>query len=384
MQIIQLIAVATRTGSLYYLECELSDEASVAESHRQVNNDDLWHQRYGHLSTQGLKQLARKNLVDGFDYDALSEINFCEPCAEGKHHRSKFPISSSKRSTELLGLVHSDVCGKISTPSLSGAEYFLTFTDDKTRYVWVYPLKQKCEVFERFVEWKTMVENETGHKLKVLRTDNGGEYLSDRFKEYLRSEGVRHELSVPKTPEQNGVAERMNQTLVEAGRTMLADAKLPQKFWAEALSTAVYLRNRSPTKAVEMTPFEAWTGEKPNVAHLRAFGCLTYAHIAKDERQKLNPKAKRCILLGYGTETKGYRLYDLNRGKVFYSRDVLVNENVSGFSSDPDTDSQRQTVIFDHRDDIEEGDSMRRSAREKHAPDRYGEWTTVADDEQKL
>ena len=234
--------------------------------------------------------------------------------------------------------MHSDVCGKISTPSLSGAEYFVTFTDDKTRYVWVYPLKQKCEVFERFVEWKTMVENQTGHKLKVLRTDNG-EYVSDRFKEYLKSEGVRHELSVPKTPEQNGVSERMNRTLVEAVRTMLADAKLPQKFWAEALSTAAYLRNRSPTKAVEMTPFKAWTGEKPNVAHLRAFGCLTYAHIAKDEQQKLDPKAKKCILLGYGTETKGYRLYDLNRGKVFYSRDVLMNENVSGFSSDPDTDS---------------------------------------------
>ena len=116
-------------------------------------------------------------------------------------------------------------------------------------------------------------------KLKVLRTDNGGEYTSADFKKYLKKEGVRHELTVPKTPEQNGVAERMNRTLVEAVRSMLAEAKLPHCFWAEALSTAVYLRNRSPTKAVKgMTPFEAWTGDKPIVEHLRAFGCAAHAH----------------------------------------------------------------------------------------------------------
>ena len=97
---------------------------------------------------------------------------------------------------------------------------------------------------------------------------------------------------------------------------MLGYSKLPHKFWAEALSTAVYLRNRSPTKAVEaMTPFEAWVGEKPNVGHLRTFGCVAYANVAKDERKKLDFKARRCIFLGYGTETKGYRLYDPKREK---------------------------------------------------------------------
>ena len=135
------------------------------------------------------------------------------------------------------------MCGKLNTKSLGGAEYFLTFVDDKTRYVWVYPLKHKDEVFEHFLEWKTLAEKSIGTKLKVLRTDNGGEYTSKKFERYLKSEGIRHERTVPKTPEQNGVAERLNRTLVEMVRSMLIDANLPHKFWAEALSTAAYLKN---------------------------------------------------------------------------------------------------------------------------------------------
>lgn len=167
-----------------------------------------------------------------------------------------------------------------------------------------YVLKRKGEVFQKFLEWKAMTEKSTGRQLKVLRTDNGGEYTSSEFQDFLKKEGIRHELTVPKNPEQYGVAERMNKTLMETVRSMLAYAKLPQKFWAEALSTALYLRNRSPTKSVKgMSPFEAWTGEKPKIDHLRIFGCTVYAHVPKDERKKLDPKAKKCILLGYGTET---------------------------------------------------------------------------------
>ena len=122
---------------------------------------------------------------------------------------------------------------------------------------------------------------------------------------------------------------------METTQSMLADSKLPQKFWAEALSTAVYLRNRSPTKSVEaMTPSEAWTGEKPNVIHLRIFGCAASAHVAKDERRKLDPKARKCIFLGYSNETKGYRLYDPRCEKVFSSRDVVFNEQTRGIEEE--------------------------------------------------
>ena len=182
-----------------------------------------------------------------------------------------------------------------------------------------------------------MVENGCGRKLKVLRSDNGGEYIGQQFQEYLKSEGVRHELTVPKTPQQNGVAERLNRTLMEMVRTMLIESHLDQRFWGEALCTAVYLRNRSPTKAVEgKTPFEALNGKKPNVKHLRAFGCVSYPLIMKDERKKLDPVAKRCVLVGYGTEVKGYRLYDPDRAeKVRYSRDVKFNEMEFGLEKEP-------------------------------------------------
>ena len=194
--------------------------------------------------------------------------------------------------------------------SLSGGEYFVTFIDDKSRYTWTYVLKQKSQLFSKFGEWKSMVERLSGRKLMTLRSDNGGEYTSTEFDAYCKTEGVRHEFTVPRTPEQNGVAERMNRTLQESVRSMLSESKLPKRFWAEALSTAAYLRNRSPTNAViGMTPYEAWTGDKPSVKHLRVFGCVCYAHVPKDERKKLDPKARECIFLGYSTEVKGYYYY---------------------------------------------------------------------------
>ena len=138
-------------------------------------------------------------------------------------------------------------------------------------------MKCKSQVFQYFQEWKAMVERSTGHRIISLRTDNGSEYTSFEFQSYLKREGIKHELTVPRSPEQNGVAERFNRTLMEAVRSMLVGAQLPQRFWAEALATAVYLRNRSPTKTVSgLTPYEAWTGRKPAVNHLKAFGCVTY------------------------------------------------------------------------------------------------------------
>ena len=240
-----------------------------------------------------------------------------------------------------------------------------------------------------------MVENGSGRKLKILRSDNGGEYTSAEFTAYLKEQGVRHEFTVPKTPQQNGIAERMNRTLVETVRSMLSDANLPKRFWAEALSTAVYLRNRSPTIAVRgKTPFEAWAAEKPNVGHLKVFGCLCYAHVAKDERQKFDAKARKCIMLGYGTETKAFRLYDIEREKVIFSRDVVFNETRNGIEKEPVNDeSDVRYVQFECSNDEssheeeeqesrQEDDSntgLRRSSRQRRKPDYYGVRLTVAD-----
>ena len=183
---------------------------------------------------------------------------------------------------------------------------------------------------------------------------------------------------MPKTPEQNGVAERQNRTLVESVRAMLTQVKLPKKFWVEALNTAVYLRNRSPTKAVNhATPFEAWTGDKPDVSHLFSFGCTAYAHIPKDERKKLDSKARKCIFLGYGTETKRYRLYHCERKGVFYSRDVKFNGSELGIEKEPcDGPDKLITIELSCDDDVikdSEIPEVRRSTRERRPPDCLGE-----------
>ena len=167
--------------------------------------------------------------------------------------------------------------------------------------------EQRIKCLSGLYSGKLLLKKSSGKKLRTLRTDNGGEFTSTQFGTFLKTEGIRHERTIPKMPEQNGVAERLNRTLVEMYRSMLLDTKLSKKYWAESVSTAVYLKNCCPTKAVTgKTPYEAWFGQKPRVDHLRVFGCDAYVHVPKDERGKLDSKAKKCVLLGYGDTTKGY------------------------------------------------------------------------------
>ena len=246
----KVIAFTTRVGNLYHWEhCRKFQAVKVTDVE---SKEKLWHRRFGHLGEQNLQRIAREKLVKEFIYDASNPIGFCETCIGGKYHHSPF-ASSTTKTTEVLELVHSDVCGKIRERSLGGAEYFVTFTDDRARYTWVYILKTKDQVFDCFVKWKALVERQSRRKLNTLRTDNGGEYTSNKFEKYLQDEGIRHKKTVPKTPEQNGVAERFNRTLVESARSMLLDGNLQKSYWVEAVSTAVYLisKNRCPTKAVK-------------------------------------------------------------------------------------------------------------------------------------
>ena len=348
----EVIALGACQGSLYYLKCAKKSQESVSVAQSE-NKERLWHRRFGHLNEQSMKKLVKKDLVSQLDCDMSGEIGICEACIGGKQCKNSFKPSKTVTSMP-LELVHSDICGKMGHKSLGGAEYFLTLLDDKTHYIWVYPLKTKDQVFERFKEWQAGVENFTGRKVKTLRSDNGGEFTSKSFETHLKACGIRHELTMPKTPEQNGAAERLNRTLVEMTRAMLLDAKLHQKFWAEAISTAAYLRNRSPTSAVEgMTPHEAWYGRKPRVEHLRVFGCTAYVHIPKDERGKLDSKTRKCTLLGYGSVRKGYRVFDHLTQKILYSRNVKFDERESGTAPVQDESLVQHPLILDLIDETQ-------------------------------
>lgn len=192
----------------------------------------------------------------------------------------------------------------------------------------MYTLRSKDQVYEAYEDFKAMAERQTGLKLKVLRSDNGREFINGRFSASLRQDGIRHQRSCPYTPEQNGIAERMNRTILEKVRSMLNDAKMQKKFWAEAVNTAVYLINRCPTRTLQgKTPEEAWTGKKPYVGHLKIFGSVAMVHVPKQRRLKLDPKSTKCVFVGYADDVKGYRLYNATTGEIIISRDVkIINE----------------------------------------------------------
>ena len=387
----QTTAFATKQGSLYHLELCGKPQESVHAVQKE-SMERLWHRRFGHLNEQSLQKLAKKELVNRLDYDISSRVGVCEPCIGGKQSKEPFKASTTTTS-EPLELVSSDLCGKMGVKSVGGAEYFLTFLDHHTHYCWVYPLKRKDQTFSCFRDWKAEVENRTGRKLKTLRTDNGGEYTSTEFQNYLKGSGIRHELTIPKSPEQNGAAERLNRTLVETTRSMLLDAKLPQAFWAEAVSTAAYLRNRSSTSALEnMTPHQAWYGWKPGVEHLRVFGSTAYVHISRDSRKKLDSKTRKCILVGYGSVRKGYRLYDRATSQVLFSWNVRFDEQErTGSTPGKETGGEpvpAQNVLeldLDDGSETEENEERieirspprqpppRRSDRERRPTDFYGD-----------
>ena len=192
------------------------------------------------------------------------------------------------------------------TPSIGSSLYFVTFIDDFSRFCWVYPLKEKSGVFAVFQHFVSLVENQTGYKVQSLQTDRGGEYMSNAFKDFLAHKGIKHQCTMPYTPQQNGVAERKNRSLMEMARCMLKAKGLPHKLWMEAVACGTHVLNRYPTKVLKtITPFEVWNDRKPSIDYMRVFGCLAYAHVPQQLRGKLDDKAIKCIFVGYSAGSKG-------------------------------------------------------------------------------
>ncbi|KAL5810413.1 hypothetical protein ACOSQ4_026981 [Xanthoceras sorbifolium] len=317
-----VVARGKKCGTLY-VTSNLENIVAVADADGKSN---LWHQRLDHMSEKGMKTLLSKGKLP--DLKAV-DVGLCEDCIFGKQKKVSFAKIGKIPKAEKLELVHTDVWGPSPVSSLSGSLYYVTFIDDSTRKVWVYFLKKKSEVFDTFRKWKAMVENETGLKIKRLRSDNRGEYRDSRFREFCANSGIKMEKTVPMTPQQNGVAERMNRTLNERARSMRLHAGLPKMLWAEAVNTAAYLINRGPSVPLDGgIPEEVWSGKEVNISHLRVFGCISYVHIDSAERSKLDAKSNKCVFVGYGGDEFGYRFWDYENRKIIRSRDVIFNENL--------------------------------------------------------
>lgn len=356
---------------LYELDCCISmDCASLAHT----NDMELWHRRLGHVHEQLITELDRKDLVKTPLRLREKKLPFCEDCVKGKMAKLPYRPVGEIRSSRKLELVHSDVCGPTQTESLGGKRYFVTFIDDFSRCCSTYFIRYKSEVLEKFKEFHAKATAECGEKIGTLRTDNGGEYVSNEMKTYLTKQGIQHQLTVPYSPEQNGVAERMNRTLIESSRSMLSHASLPNCYWAEAVSTASYIRNRMRTSSLEVTSYERWYGRKPDLTHMRVFGCMAYAHVPDSIRQKLDSKAEKFRFIGYNVGVKAYRLYDEETRKLVIRRNVKFNE--SDFNVSKAKEDVKSIVRVDLNPEIstQEDESMevRRSDRVRSAPIRFG------------
>ncbi|CAL9014755.1 unnamed protein product [Prunus brigantina] len=223
----------------------MSAESAYVDKTRKNETADLWHMRLGHVSYHKLSVIMKKSMLKGLPKLDVRTDTVCAGCQYGKAHQ--LPYEGSKfKAKEPLELIHSDVFGPVKQPSISGMRYMVTFIDDFSRYVWVFFMKEKSDTFSKFKEFKEIVEGEMGKKIICLRTDNGGEYTSNEFCQYLRESRIRHQFTCANTPQQNGVAERKNRHLAEICRSMLHAKNVPGRFWAEAMRTAAHVINKLP------------------------------------------------------------------------------------------------------------------------------------------
>ena len=261
-------------------------------------------------------------------------------CIKGK--QTKHSKKGATRSTQLLEIIHTDICGPFDVPSFGGEKYFITFTDDYSRYGYIYLLKEKSQSVDILEIFLNEVERQLDRKVKIIRSDRGGEYYEKYdesgqcpgpFAKVLEKRGICAQYTMPGTPQQNGVAERRNRTLMDMVRSMMSNSSLPKSLWMHALKTAAYLLNRVPTKAVQKTPFELWTGRKPSLRHLHVWGCPAEARVYNPQEKKLDSRTVSGYFIGYPEKSKGYRFYCPNHSpKIIETGNAkfLENTEVSG------------------------------------------------------
>ena len=309
------ILTASRCGGLYQLE---QPHPTYALRMTESDRHQLWHRRYGHLYERGIQQVF--SLVDGMDHCKPSTER-CPDCILTKITRRSFRPSLS-RASRPGELIHSDIV-ELEERSIHGDyKYFATFLDDYSRYLEVSLLVRKSDLSEEFKAYDARINNLFGRHITSLRSDGGSnpkgtEYHSKAMKTYCKEHGIHQQSSTNTTPEENARAERLNRTIVESCNAMLQTARLPKCMWAFAVLCKVYLMNRSPHKAVKgATPFERFTGKRPNVSNLRVFGTAAIVHRPKTHRKHLDLRGVEAIFVGYATTMKAWLFWDHKEGKL--------------------------------------------------------------------
>lgn len=315
----------------------IAQEASMEEGgpSARPSLQELWHRRLGHPSSEALSCLA-SGMADGLPSPRiLKGVNCsCHDCLLGKAKRLPFP-DSTRETTAVLQLVHTDLMGPFTPGGPSNEHYVLSMVDDYSGYGECICIQKKSHASialkSTLVRWLSINQ---GLAVRTVRSDRGGEFVSTDLNEWFEDMRILHELSIARTPQQNGKAERYNGVVTTKARIMMISSRLPPALWVHAYRTAAYLRNLLPYKNHTATPFEVFTGHKPYLAHLRVFGCNCYVTITTPGGKKLDGKARFGRLVGYCVGSKGWLVWDPNRREVVESRDVVFDEHKFGLATD--------------------------------------------------
>ncbi|KAL0399945.1 UNVERIFIED_CONTAM: Retrovirus-related Pol polyprotein from transposon RE1 [Sesamum radiatum] len=338
------------TSSLHVSSVTLNNVSSSSSIHC---NSLIWHNRLGHASTQAIKHISD---IDSSDMN--SELP-CDICHKAKQSRVHFPLSSSQ-SSHIFELVHMDVWGPYTNPTMSGCHYVFRLLDDHSRSLWTFLLKHKSQVPSTLKQFCHMISNQFGARIKTIRSNNGSEFLNQECQNLCKVLGIIHQTLCTYTPQQNGRVERKHRHLLNVARALLFQASLPIKFWGDSILTATFLINRTPTKLLNWkTPYELLYGHVPSYTHLRTFGSLCYATNVSPHKSKFHSRAFKCILLGYAMTQKAYKLYDLENKCTLYSRDVSFYESIFPYSaSETSTHSHPLPIVPLHSDTLPESTSI--------------------------
>lgn len=311
------LQIAEKSGDMFIVKAEVERSCLI---NNRVDRCCVheWHRKLAHRNLHDILAMKGK----GLKIANCDCTDVCESCIVEKISRNPFPKKATPVEN-ILDCVVSDICGPLPITSVGGFRYFVTFTDVYSKFTAVYLLKAKSEVQSKVIEYLELLKNTFSRKVKIFRTDRGTEYLSQKVQNYLRSEGIRFQCTVAYSPEQNGISERKNRTLVEACRTMLTESGMPREYWDEAIMNANYTLNRVLSKDDPKTPYEKLFETKPNFANFKEFGVSAYVMIPQQKRKKLDHKAEKLAFLGYDGWSKAYRLANVNQRKIIVSRDVV-------------------------------------------------------------
>ncbi|CAN1766532.1 Retrovirus-related Pol polyprotein from transposon TNT 1-94 [Linum perenne] len=316
----RMIGTAELWNGLYYLSISQSSSQQHTSSVNSAVLFDLWHFRLGHTSIKGLTQTLSPRCSTEFH---------CPVCPIAKQRRLPFS-SSDSLAVRPFSLVHVDIWGPFSEPTLDGHKYFLTIVDDNTRFTWVRLMKLKSEARQLLVDFCIMIETQFNASVQVVRSDNGLEFVMPDF---YASKGIIHQTTCVYTSQQNGRVERKHQHILAVARTLLFQSSIPLGFWGYAILHSVHLINRLPSPVLKgKSPFELLFQKTVDYDQLRVFGCLTYASTIAQHRSKLDHRAHPCVFLGFPSSTKGYILYDIASNQTIISRDVVFHESIFPFT----------------------------------------------------